>query len=56
MYIALKEANESEYWLRLLFATDYITSDEFNSLEKDTKEIIAILMSITRSMKEDKSK
>ncbi len=46
MNIALKEANETEYWLRLLHKTDYFTTQEFESIERDAKEIIAILVSI----------
>ena len=46
--IALKEANESEYWIRLLYRTEYLTKEEFNSIEKDIKEIIAILVSICK--------
>lgn len=48
MNIALKEANESYYWLRLLYQTDYLTEKEFKSLEKDIDEIIAILISICK--------
>ena len=48
MNIALKEANESEYWIRLLYRTEYLTKEEFNSIEKDIKEIIAILVSICK--------
>lgn len=51
MYIALKESNETYYWLRLLNATEYLTKPEFNSIEKDVKEIIALLMSITKTVK-----
>ena len=40
MQIALKEANETDYWLRLLCATDYLTEQEFESLKKDIKEIL----------------
>ena len=46
--LALKEANESEYWIRLLYRTEYLTKEEFNSVEKDIKEIIAILVSICK--------
>ncbi len=49
MSIALKEANETHYWLRLLKATDYITETQFLSLEKDVKEIIALLTSICKT-------
>ena len=48
MNIALKEANESYYWIRLLHATEYITEKEFFSIETDIKEIIAILISICK--------
>ena len=48
MNIALKEANESEYWIRLLYRTEYLTEEEFNSIERDIKEIIAILVSICK--------
>ena len=44
--IALKEAGEAYYWIRLLYATDYLTEKEFISLESDIKGIIAILVSI----------
>lgn len=48
MNIALKEANETYYWLRLLNKTDYLSQNEFDSIEKDIKEIIAILTSICK--------
>ena len=48
MSIALKEANETYYWLRLLNRTDYLTDKEFQSMENDVKEIIAILTSICK--------
>lgn len=49
MSIALKEANETNYWLRLLSKTNYINEKEFESLEADIKEIIALLTSICKS-------
>lgn len=48
MNIALKEANETEYWLKLLCRTDYLTESEFESIKNDIKEIIAILVSICK--------
>ena len=48
MNIALKEANETYYWLRLLHSTDYLSDKEFESVEKDIREIIAILVSICK--------
>lgn len=41
--IALKEANETEYWLKLLKESDYITETEADSLIKDCTRIIKIL-------------
>ena len=51
MNIALKEANESFYWLRLLHETKYLTDKEFSSIEPDIKDIVSILVSITKTMK-----
>ncbi len=48
MNVSLKEANETYYWLRLLSKTDYLSQSEFDSIEKDIKEIIAILTSICK--------
>ena len=47
--IALKEANETEYWLRLLYKTDYLSEKEFENIHADVKEIIALLTSITKT-------
>lgn len=52
MQIALKEANETEYWLRLLHRTEYITKEQFASMHRDVKELIALLSSICKSSKE----
>ena len=49
MSIALKEASETEYWLRLLYKTEYLTKYQFDSIHSDIKEIIAILMSICKT-------
>ena len=49
--IALKEASETEYWLRLLEATDYITKGEFESIYSDCDELLKILVSSVRTIK-----
>ena len=49
MSIALKEANESHYWIRLLYRTDFLTEQEFNSIENDVVELIKILSSICKT-------
>ena len=37
--IALKEAVEAEYWLRLMCSTDYLTEKEFAAIVADCKEL-----------------
>ena len=49
MAIALKEAYEAEYWVRLLYHTEYISKNAFDSLEKDILDLISILMSICKT-------
>ena len=46
--IALKEANETYYWLRLLHKTEYISTESFVSIETDIREIISILVVICK--------
>ena len=52
LYIALKETSETEYWLDLLAETEYITSEEYTSLREDCRELLLILSSITKSLKD----
>ena len=40
--VSLKEANETEYWLMLLHDTDYLLTENFESLQNQCKELIAI--------------
>ena len=49
MNIAMKEANETYYWIRLLYKTNYLSEREFSSLEQDIKEIIAIITAICKT-------
>lgn len=49
-YIALKEATETEYWLTLLHATDFITSAEYYSIQNDCKEICRLLNAICKTV------
>jgi four helix bundle protein len=51
LHISLKEARETEYWLELLKATNYLTNDEFYNINSDSKEIIKLLTSILKSLK-----
>lgn len=49
--IAQKEANESDYWLELLFQSEYLSETQFQSLNSDIVEINKILASIIISTK-----
>lgn len=52
MNIALKEANETEYWLMLLKDSEYISNNSFDSIHSESEEIIKLLASIVKSLKE----
>ena len=51
MSIALKEANETDYWLDLLFHADIIEKTDYESLKSDLNEIISLLVSIVKTSK-----
>jgi four helix bundle protein len=57
MNIALKEANETAYWLMLMKDSDYIEEKSFVSIYNDCDELIALLVSIIKTTKNtDESK
>ena len=49
MNIALKEANEADYWLKLLFRTQYLSKEQYDSIHADVQELLGILISICRT-------
>ena len=49
--IAVKEANETDYWLNLLADSAYISEDAFQSMESDCDELIALLVSSIKTVK-----
>ena len=51
MNIALKEADETEYWLKLLWKSEIIEEKEYKSLSKDVKQIIGTLVKIIKNSK-----
>ena len=53
MTIALKEANETRYWLKRLYAFGSLSEREYSSIICDNEEIISILTIITRTTKEN---
>ena len=52
--IALKEANESDYWLELLYRSGYLDEKEYNSVKNDLEEILKLLVSIIKTSKGNK--
>lgn len=52
MNIALKEANETAYWLMLLKDSDYIDEKSYNSIYPNAVELVKLLISIVKSTKE----
>lgn len=53
LHISYKEAKETLYWLKLLYKTDFIAENEFESLSQDSQEIIKIIVSIIKSAKQN---
>ncbi len=51
LHIALKEAEESAYWIELLFETEFINNKQFESIYFDCNELIKLLVSIINSSK-----
>ena len=52
--IALKEADETAYWLELLVESAYIGSDAFDRVYADCEELIRLLVAITKTLKNKK--
>lgn len=51
--IALKETSETEYWLELLYRTDYLTEKEYSDIKADCSEIAKMLTAIVKTTKEN---
>lgn len=54
--IAQKEANESDYWIELLFQSEFLNENQFQSLNSDLAEINKILASIIITTKQNLKK
>ena len=50
--IALKEADETEYWLDLLYETKYLDGKQYSSLNTDCVELIKMLTATIKKLKE----
>lgn len=51
--ISQKEANETLFWLRILYKTDYLTEIEFKSLYRDCQEILRVLTKVIMTTREN---
>ena len=51
MSIALKEAAETNYWLELLFETEYITKEQYQSIAADNEELLKLLTATVKTAK-----
>lgn len=49
MNIALKEASETEYWIKLLYLTNYLTKTQHDSLMADIRELLKLLTAICKT-------
>ena len=52
LQIALKEADETEYWLKKLHTSGYINQKGYDSMHQDNEEIVSILTAIIKTMKQ----
>lgn len=52
VYIALKEARETEYWIELLFRTEYLDKTQYDSINADCVEILKLLVTILKSLRQ----
>lgn len=48
--ISQKEAKETEYWLKLIYKKGYISKVEYESINEDCQQLIAILTAITKKL------
>ena len=49
--IALKESDETQYWLEVLFLSNIVTKEEYEFMNRDVSELIALLTSIILRIK-----
>ena len=51
MSIALKEANETDYWIDLLHQSGLITQEDYGSMHPDVQELLRLLVAIVKTTK-----
>ena len=52
LHIALKEANETMYWLKVLYGSEFISKNQYDELMNNLDEIYKILFSSVKTAKE----
>ena len=52
--VALKECNETLYWLNILKDTEYLNEEEFESISNDCQELLALLIASIKTTKQNK--
>ena len=54
MFIAQKECAETEYWLELLYESEYINKSEFDSIYIDCQELMRLIIASTKTLQSKK--
>ena len=52
--IALKECNETLYWLNILHDTEYVSKEQYDSINSDCQELLALLIASIKTTKQNK--
>ena len=53
LHIALKECSETRYWLELLYASEYLTEEQFHSIYKDCSSLFGLLTASIKTAKKN---
>ena len=56
LFISQKEYAETQYWLELLMLTEYISKEQYESINNDCTEIIKLLVSTTKKLKQSEAR
>lgn len=56
LFISQKECAETQYWLELLMLTEYISKEQYESINNDCTEIIKLLVSTTKKLKQSETR
>lgn len=54
MFIAQKECAETEYWLELLYESEFINKSEFESIYADCQEVMRLIVASTKTLQDKK--